>query len=589
MDESGAAAYAVDIIGAWVNSGVPETESFDYEGMDGDTYQATFDVDVLPLFTSAGVWFENSPSCASCHFGLNENSAHEMDLTSYAGILAGADTLEDPPGEALLGESEPGATDYDWGHSGLRRRLRNNRMPPGFPFDPTEENRDGPTLTINGVEVAAVDLIGTWVDAGVPETEAFGEYDATFSDNVLPLFTESGSWFEGSQACAGCHFGLNENAAHEMDLTSYAGILAGADTLEDPPGEALLGESEPGATDYDWGHSGLRRRLRNNRMPPGFPFDPTEENRDGPLVLHGQPVDMMTGAADMFGTGECEVRAVNLIGAWVEAGVPETTGFDFTAEDGSDCEGSFESDVQPLFTTAGAWFENSPACSSCHFGLNENSFHEMDLSSYAGILAGADTLEDPPGEALLGESEPGATDFDWSHSGLRGRLRNNRMPPGFPFDPTEENRDGPTLTINGVEVRAVDLIGAWVEAGVPETEAFGEYDAAFSDNVLPLFTENGAWFEGSQACSGCHFGLNENSAHEMDMTSYAGILAGADTLEDPPGEALLGESEPGATDYNWSESGLRRRLRNNRMAPGFPFDPTEENRDGPMILAGNLK
>jgi hypothetical protein len=73
------------------------------------------------------------------------------------------------------------------------------------------------------------------------------------------------------------------------------------------------------------------------------------------------------------------------------------------------------------------------------------------------------------------------------------------------------------------------------------------------------------------------------------MTSYAGILAGADTLEDPPGEALLGESEPGATDYNWSESGLRRRLRNNRMAPGFPFDPTEENRDGPMILAGNLK
>ena len=291
----------------------------------------------------------------------------------------------------------------------------------------------------------------------------------------------------------------------------------------------------------------------------------------------------------LFGFGECEVKAVSLIGAWVNGGAPETAAFDFNAEDGSECEGTFEADVLPLFTTTNAWFGGSEACTGCHFGLNENSYHEMDLSSYAGIMAGADTLEDPPGEALLGESEPGATDYDWSHSGLRARLRNNRMPPGVPFDLTDQNRNGPTLTINGIEVRAVDLIGAWVDAGVPETETFGEYSATFADNVLPLFTENGVWFEGSQACSGCHFGLNENSYHEMDLTSYAGILAGADTLEDPPGEALLGESEPGATDYDWSSSGLRRRLRNNRMSPGFPFDITEENRDGRTIMAGTYK
>src|SRR3990172_494147 len=308
MDESGGAAYGVDLIGAWVDVGVPETEPFEYEGVDGNTYSATFEVDVLPLFTTAGAWFENSAPCSSCHFGLNENSAHEMDLTSYAGILAGADTLEEPPGEPLLGESQPGATDYNWSESGLRARLRNNRMPPGFPFDATEANRNGPTLTINGVEVSAVDLIGAWVDAGVPETEAFGEYKATFAGNVLPLFTENNAWFEGSQACSGCHFGLNENSAHEMDLTSYAGILAGADTLEEPPGEALLGESAPGAADYDWSESGLRARLRNNRMPPGFPFDATEANRNGPtLTING-----------------VEVSAVDLIGAWVDAGVPET-------------------------------------------------------------------------------------------------------------------------------------------------------------------------------------------------------------------------------------------------------------------------
>jgi hypothetical protein len=73
-----------------------------------------------------------------------------------------------------------------------------------------------------------------------------------------------------------------------MDLSSYAGILTGADTLEEPPGESLLGESQPGAGDFDWEHSELRARLRDNRMAPGFPFDITEGNRDGPIVLEGK-------------------------------------------------------------------------------------------------------------------------------------------------------------------------------------------------------------------------------------------------------------------------------------------------------------
>ncbi len=44
-------------------------------------------------------------------------------------------------------------------------------MPPGMPFDITEANRDGPPVTVNGQEVAAVDLIKAWVEAGAPETE----------------------------------------------------------------------------------------------------------------------------------------------------------------------------------------------------------------------------------------------------------------------------------------------------------------------------------------------------------------------------------------------------------------------------------
>jgi hypothetical protein len=52
---------------------------------------------------------------------------------------------------------------------------------------------------------------------------------------------------------------------------------------------SILGESAPGAGDFDWDHSKLKERLRNNRMAPGWDFDITEENRDGPLVLAGAP------------------------------------------------------------------------------------------------------------------------------------------------------------------------------------------------------------------------------------------------------------------------------------------------------------
>ncbi len=298
-DESGAAANAVDLIAAWAQAGAPETAPFAYTGVDGATYQAAFAADILPLFTQNNVWFEGSQACTGCHFANAENSYHEMDLSSYKGILTGADSLEEPPGVSILGESEPGKGDIDWSHSKLRGRLRNNRMPPGFEFDITEANRDGPCLAVSaqGVEVAlgeydceltAVGLIAAWVEAGAPESGfAYGGAEMDFERDVLPFFTENNMWFQGSQACTGCHFANAENSYHEMDLSSHQGILTGADSLEEPPGVSILGESEPGKGDFDWSHSKLRERLRNNRMPPGFEFDITEGNRDGPMILAG--------------------------------------------------------------------------------------------------------------------------------------------------------------------------------------------------------------------------------------------------------------------------------------------------------------
>lgn len=301
--------------------------------------------------------------------------------------------------------------------------------------------------------------------------------------------------------------------------------------------------------------------------------------------------------AVFFGSGECQVKAVDLLAAWVEAGAPEGD-FAFSAEDGASCTGDFDSDVLPLFVKDGVWFSGSLACSGCHFAGAENSYHEMDLTSHAGILAGADVLEEPPGVSILGESEAGQGDYDWSASKLRQRLRNNRMPPGWDFDISEANRDGPCVQVSdagvkvdlsayGCDLNAVGLIAAWVESGAPDGGfEYGEAELTFERDVLPFFTKDDMWFEGSQACSACHFALSEHSYHEMDLRAYEGILAGADSLEDPPGVSILGESEPGKGDFDWGKSKLRERLRNNRMAPGVEFDITEANRDGPVILAG---
>ncbi|RME05597.1 MAG: hypothetical protein D6803_08545, partial [Anaerolineae bacterium] len=151
----GAAAKAVDLIAAWVEAGAPESEPFNYTGIDGNTYQGTYAEDIQPLFTQANVWFDGSPPCSSCHFANAENSYHEMDLSSHQGMMSGADALSSPPGVPILGQSEVGATDFNWDASKLKARLRNNRMPPGWEFDITEANRDGPCVNVtpDGVEV----------------------------------------------------------------------------------------------------------------------------------------------------------------------------------------------------------------------------------------------------------------------------------------------------------------------------------------------------------------------------------------------------------------------------------------------------
>jgi hypothetical protein len=100
---------------------------------------------------------------------------------------------------------------------------------------------------------------------------------------------------------------------------------------------------------------------------------------------------------------QCRVPAVDLIGAWVEAGSPEQEAFQFTDVNRQTCEVTFE-EIQPLFAEANLWSTGSVACISCHSVDVAVSPAQLDLSSYAGITAGSrrENAEDTKGTDILG-------------------------------------------------------------------------------------------------------------------------------------------------------------------------------------------
>ncbi|GAB4505578.1 MAG: hypothetical protein Fur0043_25740 [Anaerolineales bacterium] len=144
--------------------------------------------------------------------------------------------------------------------------------------------------------VAAVNLIGAWVSAGYSETEPFTFTDAdglsceaTFTQDVQPLFLESNLWYPGSLACASCHQPDIAVASAQMDLSSYAGMLLGSRrAAPDAQGNDIFGGG-------DWQASLLYDVLYTRKfMPLGRPPDVPAE---GPLIFAGTTVQgAMPGA-----------------------------------------------------------------------------------------------------------------------------------------------------------------------------------------------------------------------------------------------------------------------------------------------------
>lgn len=100
---------------------------------------------------------------------------------------------------------------------------------------------------------------------------------------------------------------------------------------------------------------------------------------------------------------KCQVSAVNLIGAWVNAGTPETDVFQFTDLKEQTCSATFGADVQKLFLEANLWYSGASSCTTCHYADVAKATMNMDLSSYAGILAGSQRKDGAPkGNDILG-------------------------------------------------------------------------------------------------------------------------------------------------------------------------------------------
>jgi len=124
-----------------------------------------------------------------------------------------------------------------------------------------------------------------------------------------------------------------------------------------------------------------------------------------PTLIPATLPAMQTGGGEVVKSDQCRVLAVNLIGAWVEAGSPESNSFQFKDLNGQNCESTFV-EVQPLFVEANFWYPGSLSCVSCHSVDLAISPAHLDLSSYAGILAGSGrTNADSKGTDILAGGE----------------------------------------------------------------------------------------------------------------------------------------------------------------------------------------
>lgn len=127
-------------------------------------------------------------------------------------------------------------------------------------------------------------------------------------------------------------------------------------------------------------------------IPCGFAMDCSQAAL--PEIIHTPiptliPASMPISQAGGESAGaKCAVQAMTVLEAWVNSGYPESEPFQFTDSNGAACQATF-ADVQVLFSEGNLWYAGAPACTTCHNSNIAAASANMDLSSYAGIIAGS--------------------------------------------------------------------------------------------------------------------------------------------------------------------------------------------------------
>jgi hypothetical protein len=140
-----------------------------------------------------------------------------------------------------------------------------------------------------------------------------------------------------------------------------------------------------------------------------------------------------------YGTGECKIAALDLIGAWVKSGKSLEKTFPFSSINNKPCEGTFSTDIQPLFSQPNIWYAGAIACVTCHGDDVTKSPAGLSLVDYQNILSGSRRKEpSSQGNDILGDENT------WEKSKLYIQIFTRQMPVGRP--PTSSEK-GPILNI----------------------------------------------------------------------------------------------------------------------------------------------